>query len=229
MKKIGLIGGLTYVSSLEYYRLLNELVNEKRGGSEAAEIIMYSVNFGEIRKFTEADDWNSLSTIMCNAARTLENAGADCIMIGANTMHKIAGDVRASVSIPVIHVAEVVAQEIKKQGLHKVALLGTKYTMQLDFYKSILAKNGIETIIPGDADIEYINKTIYTEFSKNIFTAEAKKKYLDIISQLQRDGAEGIILGCTEIPILIKQSDCTVPLLDTAKIHSSAAVEFALQ
>ena len=148
MKKIGLIGGLTYVSSLEYYRLLNELVNEKRGGSEAAEIIMYSVNFGEIRKFTEADDWNSLSTIMCNAARTLENAGADCIMIGANTMHKIAGDVRASVSIPVIHVAEVVAQEIKKQGLHKVALLGTKYTMQLDFYKSILAKMALKQSFP---------------------------------------------------------------------------------
>jgi aspartate racemase len=229
MKTIGLIGGMTYVSTQDYYRLLNELVNERRGGSEAAEIIMYSVNFGVIKKLTEAGDWESIAKIICKIAQTLENAGAGCIVIGANTMHKIADEIQAAVQIPVIHIADAVAEEIKTKKLNTVALLGTKYTMQLDFYKSRLISKGIEVIIPGEKDIEYINTTIYSEFSRNIFTKEAKEKYLAIINQLHASGAEGIILGCTEIPILIKQSDCTVPLFDTARIHSEAAVKFAMQ
>jgi aspartate racemase len=229
MKTIGLIGGMTYVSSLEYYRLLNELVQERAGGNEAAEIIMYSVNFGEIKKYTEANDWESLAKIICRVAKTIENAGADCIMIGANTMHKIADEVQASIHIPVIHIADAVADEIKSKKFHTVALLGTKYTMQLDFYKDRLASKGIQVIIPGEEDIEYINYTIYSEFSRNIFTKEAREKYLAIIEKLQSRGAEGIILGCTEIPLLVKQSDCPVTLFDTASIHSEAAVKFALQ
>jgi aspartate racemase len=229
MKTIGLIGGMTYVSTQDYYRMLNELVNGRKGGSEAAEIIIYSVNFGVIKKLTEAGDWVSIAKIVCEIAQTLENAGAGCIMIGANTMHKIADEIQSSVHIPVIHIADAVAEEIKSKNLNTVALLGTKYTMQLDFYKKRLSSKGIKVIIPGDEDIEYINYTIYSEFSRNIFTKEAKDRYLAIINQLHADGAEGIILGCTEIPVLIKQTDCIVPLFDTARIHSEAAVKFALQ
>ena len=229
MKPIGLIGGLTYVSSLEYYRYLNEIANEKLGSSDTVEIIMYSVNFGEIRKLTEAGDWKNISKIFCKTAQTIEAAGAGCILIGANTMHKVADDVAASVNVPVIHIAEAVAKQILKNGLKKVGLIGTKYTMQLGFYADHLVKFGIETIIPGQEDIDYINYTIYNEFSKNIFTDEAKANYLRIIAKLQEDGAEGIIGGCTEIPILIKEGDCDIPIFDTAKIHSEAAVEYVME
>ena len=228
MKPIGLIGGLTYVSTLEYYRYLNELANAKLGGSESVDIIMYSVNFGKIKKLTEAGDWKSIAVIICKVAQTIEAAGAECILIGANTMHKIADEVQAAVKIPVIHIAETVAKEILKAGLKKVALLGTKYTMQLGFYTDHLAKFGIETIIPQQKDIDYINYTIYNEFSKNIFTAETKVAYLAIISKMKMQGAEGIIGGCTEIPILLKQGDCDIPLFDTAKIHSAAGVDYVL-
>lgn len=228
MKSIGLIGGLSYVSTLEYYRYLNELANEKLGGSETAEIIMYSVNFGEIKKLTEAGDWKNISVIICKEAQIVEAAGAACLLIGANTMHKIADEVQAAIKIPVIHIAEAVAKAILKRGLKKVGLLGTRYTMQLGFYTDHLAKYGIETIIPEQDDVEYINYTIYNEFSKNIFTVEAKANYLNIISKLKGRGAEGIIGGCTEIPILIKPGDCTIPIFDTAKIHSEAAVEYVI-
>lgn len=228
MKPIGLIGGLTYVSTLEYYRYLNELANERLGGSESVEIILYSVNFGEIKKLTEAGDWSSLARIMSKAAKTIEEDGSACILIGANTMHKIADEIQAAVNIPVIHIAEATAKEILRHGLKKVGLIGTKYTMQLGFYADHLAKFGIETIIPEQKDIEYINYTIYNEFSKNIFSADAKASYLNIISKLKANGAQGIIGGCTEIPILIKQSDCDIPIFDTAKIHSAAGVEYVM-
>src|SRR6187431_1325220 len=163
MKPIGLVGGLTYVSTIEYYRYLNELVNQKRGGSEAAEIVMYSVNFGIIKKLTDAGDWGTISAIICKAAQTIEAGGAACLLIGANTMHKIADEVQAAIKIPVIHIAEAVAKAILKNGMKKVGLLGTRYTMQLGFYADHLAKFGIETIIPEQEDVEYINYTIYNE------------------------------------------------------------------
>jgi len=228
MKSIGLIGGLTYVSTIEYYRYINELANEKLGSNETVEIIMYSVNFGEIKVLTEAGDWEKISDIICKVAQAIEQGGASCLLIGANTMHKIADEVQASIKIPIIHIAEAVAKSILKSGLKKVGLLGTRYTMQLGFYTDHLAKFGIETIIPEQEDVEYINYTIYNEFSKNIFTAEAKANYLNIISKLKERGAEGIIGGCTEIPILIKPGDCTIPIFDTAKIHSEAAVEYVI-
>lgn len=228
MKPIGLIGGLTYVSTIEYYRHLNEISNKKLGGVDTVEIIMHSVNFGLIKKLTEADDWKGLAVQMRMAATELETAGAGCVLIGANTMHKIADEVQAAVKIPVIHIAEAVAKEILKHGLKKVALLGTKYTMQLGFYSNKLAMYGIETIIPQQNDIDYINYTIYNEFSKNIFSAGAKVAYLKIISKLKSQGAEGIIGGCTEIPILLKQDDLDIPLFDTAKIHSAAGVEYVM-
>lgn len=228
MKKIGLIGGLTWVSTIEYYRLLNQLVNERLGGSEAAEVIIYSVNFGEIKKFTEANDWENISKIICAAAKELEKAGADCVLLGANTMHKIAPEVQAAVSIPLIHIADVTATAIRNKGLSKIALLGTKYTMQLDFYKNALAKKGIETLIPDEEDIQYINTAIYTELGKNIFLPETKKRFLQIIDTLAKQGAEGVILGCTEIPLLLNQSDTSLTVFDTTMIHATAAVEFSL-
>ena len=224
---IGLIGGLTWYSTVDYYRLLNELTNKELGGDHAAKIIVNSVDFAEIKSLTEKQDWDGIAGIICEAAKAIERAGAHCLMIGANTMHNIADKVQASVSIPVMHIADAVAAAINIKGLKKVALLGTKYTMQMDFYKTRLAANGITIIIPDEADIEIINKSIYTEFSKGIFLPERKQQYLKIINSLIGRGAEGIILGCTEIPILIKQVDCAMPVFDTTFIHAEAAVKFA--
>jgi len=227
MKVIGIIGGLTWYSTVEYYRLLNELMNKKMGGLHAAKIILYSVDFAEIKVLTEQQDWDAIAVIICKAAKGVELAGADCLMIGANTMHNIADEVQAAINIPVIHIAEATAAVIKNSGLKKVALLGTKYTMQLDFYKNKLAAKEIETVIPGEAAIEYINNAIYNEFSKGIFLPETKQGFLKIMDTLVQQGAQGFILGCTEIPILIKQEDCRVPLFDTGLIHAEAAVNFA--
>lgn len=228
MKTIGIIGGLTWVSSLDYYRLLNEMVNEKLGGAEAAKVILYSLNFGGIKKLTEAGDWKAIENILVSAAKKLEQAGADCILIGANTMHKMADEVKASVSIPLIHVAEETAKVVSGKQLKTVALLGTKYTMQLDFYRNKLAEHGITAIIPGEEDMNYINNAIYSEMSKSLFLPGTKSRFISIMNDLIQQGAEGIILGCTEIPLLIKQEDCPVPVFDTTHIHTRAAVEFAL-
>ena len=228
MKTIGIIGGLTWYSTVEYYKLLNELVNKRLGGAHAAKIILYSVDFAEIKVLTAQEDWKGIAAIMCKAAKSIELAGADCLMIGANTMHNVADEIEAAINIPIIHIAEATAAVIKNRGLKKVALLGTKYTMQMDFYKNKLADKSIETVIPGASDIEFINNSIYNEFSKGIFLPETKRKYLRIINDLIQQGAEGFILGCTEIPILIKQEDCAVPVFDTGLIHSTAAVDFAL-
>ena len=228
MKIIGLIGGISWYSTADYYRLMNEMVNKELGGLHAAKIILYSVDFAEIESLTKKQDWPGIAVIICKAAKDIEAAGADCILIGANTMHRIAGEVQAAVSIPVIHIADAVAAAIKKKGLQKVALLGTKYTMQLPFYKEKLAGAGIEVMIPGENDIELVSNAIYDEFGKGIFLPERKMEFLQIIGSLVESGAEGIILGCTEIPILIKQEDCSVPVFDTTFIHAEAAVHFAL-
>ncbi len=229
MKTIGIIGGITWLSSLDYYRLLNQMVNERLGGVEAAKIILYSLNFGEIKILTEAERWDDLAVITSDTARKLEQAGADCILLGANTMHKIADIIQTSINIPLIHVAEVTATAIAKQQLKKVALLGTKYVMQLDFYKDKLTEKNIAAIIPDEDDIEYINTAIFNEMGKGIFLFKTKQRLIEIINQLIKKGAEGVILGCTEIPIIIKQEDCAVPLFDTTTLHAKAAVDFALQ
>lgn len=228
MKTIGLIGGISWLSTIDYYRLLNQKINAQLGGVHSAQILLSSVNFDEVKRLTLADDWNGLAGMMSREAKRLEQAGADFILIGANTMHNIADKVQASINIPLIHIAEEAGKEIVKLQLKKVALLGTKYTMQLDFYKNKLAEQGIETIIPNEADIEYINTAIYDEMGKGIFLPERKQGFIRIINQLKEQGAEGVILGCTEIPILIQQNDSPIPVFDTAAIHVNAAVEFAL-
>ena len=228
MKTIGLIGGITWYSTLDYYRLLNQKVNEQLGGVASAKLIISSVNFDEIKTLTLANDWDGLAAIMSKEAKRVQEAGADCILLGANTMHHIADEVQAAINIPLILVAEETGKEIAKLQLKKVALLGTKYSMQLPFYKKKLAEQGIETIIPNEADIEYINSAIYNEMGKGIFLPQRKEGFINIINQFKEEGAEGVILGCTEIPILIKQDDSPIPVFDTTAIHATAAVKFAL-
>jgi aspartate racemase len=227
-KTIGIIGGLTWHSTIEYYRLFNQITNERLGGASSAKIIMYSVNFEEIKQLTYADNWDAIASIMIDVAKGLEQAGADCILLGANTMHHIADRVSSSIGIPLIHIAEVTAKAIVAKGLKKVALLGTKYTMQLPFYTSKLQAQGIVTIIPSKTDIDFINTTIYDEMGKGLFLSATKTAYINIIDGLMAKGAQGIILGCTEIPILIQPTDCNIPLFDTGLIHATAAVDFAL-
>ena len=229
MKTIGLIGGISWVSTIDYYRIINEQINRRLKGVNAGKIILYSVNYGEIKELTDQERWDDITDLIIDAARKLEAAGADCLIIGANTMHRIAPAVQQAINIPLLHIAEVTAVEIEKQQLTTVALLGTKYTMELDFFTGKLSSRGITTIIPDAADRAYINAAIYNEMGKDLFLPETKAIFLNIMSVLQQNGAQGIILGCTEIPLLIKQSDFELPLFDTTFLHASAAVEFALE
>jgi aspartate racemase len=228
MKTIGIIGGISWLSTVDYYRSINEMINQKLKGVNAGKIILYSVNFGEIKKLTEQEKWDEITIILCDIAKKLEKAGADCILIGANTMHKIADEVAACVSIPLIHIGKVTADELAERRVKKAGLLGTKYTMELDFYKDCLTEKGITAIIPDAPDRAYINAAIYNEMGKGVFLPETKAIFIDIIKKLYDEGAEAIILGCTEIPLLIQQSDVNVPILDTGLLHSKAAVAFAL-
>jgi len=228
MKTIGLIGGLTWHSTLDYYRYFNQMINKARGGEEAARVILNSVNFGEIKALTLTNDWKGISRIICDAAKQTERAGADCILLGANTMHHIADEVATAVSIPLIHIADATAKAIAEKKLKTVALLGTRYTMLFDFYKQKLAGHGITAIIPDEEGIEFINSSIYNELDKGIFRDETRQQYLLVIDKLIQQGAEGVILGCTEIPLLIKQEHSPVPVFDTAFLHAAAAVDFAL-
>ncbi len=229
MKTIGIIGGITWHSTIDYYRNINQQINEHFGGVTSAKIIVWSVEFAEIKKLTVEDRWDKIAAIIGHAAQKLEQAGADCIIIGANTMHKIADEIQALVKIPLINIAEVTAAAVTAMEVTKVALLGTKYTMQLPFYTEKLAANGIETIIPtNEEDITFINNAIYEEMGKGLFLSETKARFINIIKTLAANGAQGVILGCTEIPILIKQEDSPIPVFDTTAIHVHAAVAFAI-
>ena len=228
MKTIGLIGGTTWYSTIDYYRYINELVNNKLGGDETAKVILNSVNYGEIKKLTLKNDWDSIANIICTAARKTQAAGADCILLCANTMHHIADKVEQAITIPLIHIADATANEIKKADLKTVALLGTKYTMQLNFLKDRLLTHGINPLIPDEDGIEKVNAAIFNELGKGIILPETKQLFIKIINQLISQGAQGVILGCTEIPLLIKPADCSLPLFDTTFIHATAAVDFAL-
>ncbi|MGD9677356.1 MAG: aspartate/glutamate racemase family protein [Vulcanibacillus sp.] len=229
MKTIGLIGGMSWESSLEYYRVINEKVKEKLGKAHSCKSIMYSVDFAEIGELQHSGNWEQLTKEMCDIALNLENAGADFILICTNTMHLMAEEVQSKLSIPLLHIVDATANEIKSRNLRKVGLLGTKYTMEQDFYKGRLIDNGIEVIIPNDKDREIVHDIIYNELICGIISDESRNKYKKIIESLKEDGAEGVILGCTEIPLLIKQADCSIPLFDTTTIHATAAVELALK
>jgi aspartate racemase len=228
MKTIGLIGGITPESTVLYYRILNDLAQKEFGRSSSSKVIINSMNFEEIQNLLKAGRWDLLNVIMSEAGKSLESAGADYILICANTMHLCIEAVKKAVSIPVIHIAEATAKEITNSKLNKVALLGTKYTMENTFFTDILKKNALDTIIPNQDDRQIIHDVIYDELALGILNDASKKKYINIIQELIKQGAEGIILGCTEIPLLIEQEDVSVPIFDTTKIHATEVFKLAI-
>lgn len=226
MRKIGLIGGITPESTILYYRILNQLNASNIGDKHSAKILLNAFDFGVISKLQSVNNWNKLNKLMANAGKDLEKGGASCIIICANTMHLCIDAVREVVNIPVIHIAEVTAKAITNKKLKKVSLLGTKYTMEKDFFKNILTSYGVETIVPNEIDRNEIHRVIYDELSKGELKKSSKENYINIINKQIESGAEGVILGCTEIPLLIKQKDVTIPVFDTTAIHATAAFEF---
>ncbi len=229
LKIIGLIGGMSWESTLEYYRIINETVKLRLGGLRSAKCLMYSVDFEIIERLQHENKWDELTDIMVDIAKKLKDVGADFIVICTNTMHKMAGDIEEKAQIKVLHIAEAVGKEIIKRKIKKVGLLGTSFTMEQDFYKKVLKdKFNIDVIIPSAKEREIIHKVIYDELCKGIINKESKDEYIKIINELVLNGAEGIVLGCTEIPLLIKQEDVDIPIFDTTTIHSVFAVEFAL-
>lgn len=229
LKTIGLIGGMSWESSMTYYKVINETVKNKLGGLHSAKCIMYSVDFYDIEKCQADGNWEKSGEILGEAAYNLEKAGADFIVICTNTMHKVINQIKERISIPVLHIAEMTAEKILEKKMKNIALLGTKYTMEQDFYKSKLIEKGINVIIPDKNDIEIINKVIYDELCLGIINPESKVKYLEIVKTLKQKGAEGIILGCTEIGLLIKSEDTDVPLFDTALIHAEQAAIYSIK
>jgi aspartate racemase len=228
MKTLGLIGGISWVSTAEYYKHINEGINLKLGGLNFAQCIIHSFNYADIVRNNETNNWKSTLNMITNASLNLKQSGADAILLCANTMHKIADELEQNIQLPVINIATETAREIECKGLKTVGLLGTKFTMELDFFKDKLTQHGIKTLIPGDEDRTFIHHTIADELGKGIFKPETKERYLSIIDQLIATGAEGVILGCTEIPLLISSHDTPGTLFDTMLIHSNAAVKFAL-
>lgn len=230
MKVIGLIGGMSWESTLEYYKIINELVKERLGGLHSAKILLYSVDFEEISELQHKGKWERLTEVMIDIAKRLEKAGAEFLLICTNTMHKMADDIQERISIPLLNIVDVTAQRIKELGLRKVGLLGTKFTMEDDFYKGRLArKHGINVLIPDKKERQVVHDIIYKELCLGIIKQSSREKIMKIIDNLVKKGAEGIILGCTELPLIIRQEDCEVPLLDTTRIHAEAAVEYAIQ
>lgn len=230
MKTIGLIGGLSWESTVEYYRIINETVRERLGGLHSAKIVMYSLDFSKIEALQRKGDWETLAGIMTDAAKRVERGGADLLVICANLMHRPADVVEANVQIPLLHIVDATASKIKEMGLKKIGLLGTRYTMEMDFYKNRLTeKHGIEVLIPEDEDRTSVHEIIYGELCRGIIIPTSKEIYLQVIERLITRGAEGIILGCTEIPLLIKQEDANIPLFNTTQIHAETAVEIALR
>jgi aspartate racemase len=229
MKLIGLIGGTTWLSTVEYYKLLNQLTNQKLGGSHSAKLLLHSVDFEEFKPSTDLSKWNDISNRLGDIALKLQDAGAECFAFCANTPHLVADKIQQRLNIPLIHIAEATAQKIKLSQLQKVALLGTKITMEQNFFKEILAKHHIESVIPSEAERNFIHDSILGELGKGILKEQTKDRYLDIIDQLISQGAQGVILGCTEIPLLILQEDVSVPVFDTTMIHAEAIIEFALR
>jgi aspartate racemase len=228
MKKIGLIGGTGWVSTREYYRIINETINERLGGLNAAECILYSFNYAQINTLNKRGDLEGVLALLIDAAARVEGAGADCLVLCANTLHYFAADLEKHIHIPLINIAVATAAEIKRNGLCRVGLLGTKMTMEADFYKAKLENEIIRVLTPELPDRQFIHATIMDELLKNVVSQESKQRFLEIINKLKLAGAEGIVLGCTEIPLLIKQPDIDLPLFDTLYIHSLAAVDFAI-
>jgi len=223
MKKIGLVGGISWVSTLDYYKFINEGVNARLGGLNAAECMVYSLNFGDL----QAKGWVNSFELLLKACKHLKNAGADSIVLCANTAHLFADELQDTLQLPILHIGTETAKAIRKAGFTKVGLLGTKFTMEMDFYKNKLQEYGLEVLIPEKQETrDYIQHTVKEELGVGFINPETKTNYISIVEGLISCGAECIILGCTEIPLLINQDDCTVPVFDTTKIHCEAIVEY---
>jgi aspartate racemase len=229
MKTIGLIGGMSWESSVEYYRIINEEVKRSLGGLHSAKCLLYSVDFDEIERFQAEGKWEEAGKLLGGVAYSLEKGGADFILICTNTMHKVIDYVEENIKIPILHIADATANQINKANFHTVGLLGTKYTMEQDFYKARIKSNGIKVLVPNDTEREMINKVIYEELCLGNIEQSSRDYYKKVIKNLVDKGAEGIILGCTEIGLLVKQEDSEVPLFDTTAIHAIESVKRALE
>jgi len=228
LKTIGMLGGMSWESTADYYHIVNEVVKERLGGLHSARVLLHSVDFFEIEKCQSAGDWDTAGKILGGAAHGLEQAGADFIVICTNTMHKVADQIQSQIGVPILHIADATAEALNSLGLHKVALLGTRYTMTQDFLKGKLVDAGFDVMVPDDAGIELINRVIFDELCLGQIRDDSRQAILEIVGELSTAGAEGVILGCTELPMLIKQPDCPVPILDTTTIHATAAAMRAL-
>ena len=229
MKTLGLIGGMSWESTVPYYRMINEHVKQQLGGLHSAKLFLYSVDFYEIEKLQMASDWQQAGEILGNAARSLARAGAEVIVVCTNTMHKVAGDIERIGGLPLLHIADATAEKIKGQGLRKIGLLGTRFTMEQDFYRGRLQeKHQIDVVTPDDADRAIVHRIIYDELCLGIINDDSREEYRRIIGKLEQQGVEGIILGCTEITLLVGAEDARVAVFDTTAIHALAAAEFAL-
>ena len=230
MKTIGLIGGMSWESTIPYYRIINESVKQRLGGLHSAKIVLYSVDFHEIEQLQRSGDLRRAGELLAGAAQALVSAGADCIVLCTNTMHKVASQIEAAVAIPLLHIADATAQSLRRAGLNKVALLGTRFTMEQDFYKNRLTERfGIEVLVPNEAERERVHRVIYQELCLGQINPQSRESYRSIMQRLiEQEGVQAIILGCTEISLLVDHSDARVPLFDTTAIHAQAAAEFAL-
>ena len=225
-----MIGGMSWESSLEYYRIMNQAVKEKLGGFHSAQCILYSVDFDDVEKMQHRGDWESLTRLMIEAAQNVKKAGAEFLVICTNTMHKMADAVQSAIQIPLLHIADVTADAVKQNGQSRVGLLGTKFTMEQDFYKGRLKDlHGIDVLIPEDDERQTIHDILYNELCLGEIRQLSREKFQSIIQNLVQRGAQGVVLGCTEIPLIVRQEDYKIPLYDTTSLHALAAVEFALQ
>lgn len=229
MKTIGLIGGMSWESTVGYYQIVNTVVKETMGGLHSAKCLLYSVDFAEIEACQSSGDWDKSAEILTGAAQSLERAGADLVLICTNTMHKMADQVAAGIKIPLLHIAEVTAQTLLRQNVRRVGLLGTQYTMEQSFYKAKLAEQGVEVLIPDKADRKRVNDIIFQELCLGELRADSRQEILRVINELAEQGAQGVILGCTEIGMLVHQEDTKVPLFDTTRIHAESAARMAMQ
>jgi len=229
MKTIGLIGGMSWESSLEYYRIINEGIKAQQGGLHSAKCILLSVDFAEVEALQREGDWAQAGRMMAAAARSLQAGGADCVLLCTNTMHISADEIEAAIQIPFLHIADATAWVVKAAGIQTIGLLGTRFTMEKDFYRGRLEQNfGLQVIIPEEKDREVVHHVIYDELVLGTIRAESRQQYARIIERMVKQGAQGIILGCTEIGLLVHQEDSPVPLFDTTRIHADVAVQFAL-
>lgn len=228
MKTIGLLGGMSWESTQTYYRLINEGVKDRLGGLHSAKLVLFSVDFAEIEALQHKGDWPATADILSGAALSVQKAGADFLVIGTNTMHKVAPEIEQAVGIPLLHIADATAQVLKKDGVTRVGLLGTRFTMEQAFYRDRLEAAGIDVLTPDEIQRDQVHRVIYEELCQGKISAESRSAYLDIVASLSGRGAQAVILGCTEIGLLIKQADTGVPLYDTTEIHAACAVELAL-